>query len=88
MRCHRGVVLTLRAAADLLARSDSLSTARPLARALGFDDLIALDASLRRSLGIAALVRHAWLASGPGTLRLLIAELEPGEDAASAVDMR
>ncbi len=88
MRCHRGVVLTLRAAADLLARSDSLSTARPLARALGFDDHIALDASLRRSLGIAALVRHAWLASGPGTLRLLIAELEPGEDAASAVDMR
>lgn len=67
MRCHRGAVLTLRAAAHLLTRSDSLSAARPLARALGFDDHIALDVSLRRSLGIAALVRHAGLASGPGT---------------------
>jgi hypothetical protein len=81
-------VLTLRAAAQLLARTDSLSTARPLARALGFDDHTAVDASLRKSFGLSALVRKAELASGTGSLRLLVAELDPGDASEPAIDVR
>ncbi len=81
-------MLTLRAAAQLLARTDSLKHARALARALGFADHVGVDATLRRSLGVASLVRSAELASGTGTLRLLVAELEPGDASAAAVGVR
>ena len=81
-------MLTLRAAAQLLARTDSLSAARPLARALGFDHPLGVDPSLRKSLGIAAQVRKAELASGSGALRLLTAELEPADRSAFPSDLR
>ena len=81
-------MLTLRAAAQLLARTDSLSTARPLARTLGFAEHITIDASLRKSFGLAALVRKAELASGTGSLRLLVAEFDPGDSSEPVADVR
>lgn len=80
-------MLTLRAAAQLLARADSLSSARPIARALGFDQPVAVDATLRRHLGLSSFATRAELADHRGTLRLLIAELG-ADDAAPANDLR
>ena len=73
-------MLTLRAAALLLARADSLSALRSLARTLGFHAPLPVDASLRHALGVAPLVARADIASGPGTLRLFLAELTPPEN--------
>ena len=72
-------MLTLRSAAQLLARADSPAALRPLAAALGFTDAAFLDESMRRALGLSALVQRADVASGPGGMRLLVAELAPTE---------
>lgn len=81
-------MLTLRAAAQLIARADSPSAARPLARAIGFHDPLPVDAAARRSLGIGELIAKAELSSGVGALRLLTAELGPGEEPDASLDLR
>ncbi len=71
-------MLTLHAAAKLLAHADSTSRLRPLARALGFPDPPhRTSADARRLIGLDALVEHADIARGPGALRLLCATLAP-----------
>lgn len=72
-------MLTLRAAAQLLARAESLASARPIAQALGFDQPLPLDAALRRTLGLASLIGKAELLSSAGPLRMLVAELPPAD---------
>lgn len=72
-------MLTLRAAARLLARADSFAALRPLADVLGFASASPLDGALRRALGLSSHVARAALAVGPGSLRLLLAELAPSE---------
>jgi hypothetical protein len=73
---HHAAVLTLRSAAQLLARAESLDALRPLARALGYVPSPApLTAALRRELGIDALTSRAELHAGAGTLTLLAAQL-------------
>ena len=75
---HHARVLTLRAAANLLAQADSLAALRPLAHTLGFPDPpIRVNADARRELTLADLVTDAEVARGPGTLRLLTATLAP-----------
>lgn len=68
-------MLTLRTAAQLLARADSLPALRPVAEVLGFTAPAPLDASLTRALGLSLIVDDAHMASGPGALRLMLAEL-------------
>lgn len=72
-------MLTLRSAAQLLARADSLRALRPIAAALGFTEPEPLDESLRRALGLSSMVSRAEFASGPETMRLLLVELAPAE---------
>ena len=73
-------MLTLHAAATLLAQADSLDALRPLARVLGFTgSSLDVHAESQRELGLTGLVTRAQLTSGPGSLRLLTASLDsPG----------
>ena len=88
-RPHCGRVLTLRAAAQLLAQADSRQSLRPIAQAMGFTaPPTALSADERDRLHIHALTTSAELVRGPGTLRLLCAELAPPTDLAGAADPR
>lgn len=69
---------TIRALAQLLARADSLSALRPLARLLAFiADPLPVSVASRRELGLADLVTNAELHIGAGSLRLLCAVLAP-----------
>lgn len=70
-------VLTLRAAARLLAQTDTLRGLRGLARHLGFVAARALDEQARASLNIASYVVRADLARGDGLRRCLLAQLVP-----------
>ena len=82
-------MLTLRAAAQLLAHADSRQSLRPIAQALGFTATpTALDAAGRERLHIDALTTSADLMRSVGTLRLLCAELAPPTDLAGAADPR
>ena len=82
-------MLTLRAAAQLLAHADSRQSLRPIAQALGFTATpTALDADGRDRLHIDALASSADLVRGTGTLRLLCAELAPPTDLAGTTDPR
>ncbi len=82
-------MLTLRAAAQLLAQADSRQSLRPIAHAMGFTATpTALSADGRHRLHIDALTSSAELVRGPGTLRLLCAELAPPTDLAGATDPR
>ena len=82
-------MLTLRAAAQLLAQADSRLSLRPIARAMGFTDPpSALSADGRDRLRIDALTNSADLLRGPGTLRLVCAELAPPTDLLGATDPR
>ena len=82
-------MLTLRAAAQLLAQADSRQSLRPIAQALGFTATpAALEADGRERLRIDALTSAADLIRGTGTLRLLCAELAPPTDLAGAADPR
>jgi hypothetical protein len=78
-------MLTIRAAATLLARVDSLDAARPLLHALGFDGTPhVIDAALRSALGLGEVVRRARLIAGQGPLRALVAVLPEDADVRSA----
>ncbi len=82
-------MLTLRAAAQLLSQADSRQSLRPIAHAMGFTATpTALSADGRDRLHIEALTSSADLVRGPGTLRLLCAELAPPTDLAGATDPR
>ena len=82
-------MLTLRAAAQLLAQADSRLSLRPIAHAMGFiAPPTVLSADGRNRLHIDALTTGADLVRGPGTLRLLCAELAPPTDLAGAADAR
>lgn len=63
---------TLREFADRLARLRSFRDAFGVAELLDFDTPAPLDAPERRQLGLDARVRRAAIASGNGTLRLLV----------------
>lgn len=82
-------MLTLRAAAQLLAQADSPSALRPIAHALGFTtSAVRLATDGRARLRLDALTSTAELCRGPGALRLLCAELAPATDLAGATDPR
>ncbi|HEY0929085.1 MAG TPA: N-6 DNA methylase [Gemmatimonas sp.] len=82
-------MLTLRAAALLLARADSHSALRPLAPLLGFSaPPIPVPAAIRRDLGLQGLVQRAELCEGPGALRLLTAQLTPPDSIGDTNDLR
>lgn len=86
---HHAVVLTLRAAARLLARADSHSALRLLAPHLGFGaPPIVVPAPIRRELGLHGLVRRAELFEGAGPLRLLTVELMPPDTLDEGADLR
>lgn len=78
-------MLTIRSAATLLARVDSLETMRPLLRELGFAGAPhTVDAALRSALGLTDCVLRARLLAGPGGLRALAAVLPEDADAREA----
>jgi transposase len=78
-------MLTIRAAATLLARVDSLDATRPLLRALGFEGTPhVVDAALRAALGLGDVVRRARLIAGHGPLRALLAVLPEDADVRDA----
>jgi hypothetical protein len=78
-------MLTIRAAATLLARVDSLDAARPLLRALGFDGAPhVVDAALRSALGLGEVVLRARLLAGDGPLRALVAIVPDDSDVREA----
>ena len=82
-------MLTLRAAAALLSQADSLPALRAVARVLGFDaPPLRLNTLVQRAIGIEALTERAEITRGPGTLRLLTAELAPHTGAATTTDVR
>jgi hypothetical protein len=72
-------VLTIPAAARLLAAADRADALIPIARACGIaGPPLALDAAGRRALGLPGHVRRALVAEGRGVLRALCVELPPG----------
>lgn len=73
-------MLTLRTAAQLLARAGSFAALRPIAQTLGFHAPAPLDAATRRTFGLDALVSRAEFVRGPGAMRLLLAELRPASE--------
>jgi hypothetical protein len=74
-------MLTIRAAATLLARIDSLESVRPLLRALGFEaPPHVVDAALRSALALGDVVQRARLVAGAGPLRALLAQLPDDAD--------
>ncbi len=76
-------MLTLRAAARLLAQADSLDALRPISRILGFTDApLRVNATARQELALSDLVADAEVARGPGTMRLLSATLRSHDKAA------
>ncbi len=82
-------MLTLRAAAQLLAQADSRSALRPIAHALGFTaPATRLAADGRARLQVDGLTTAAEMIRGHGTLRLLCAELAPATDLAGSTDPR
>ncbi len=70
---------TLRDFADRLARLRSYRDALSLAELFAFDEPAPLDAPSRRQLGLDVRVRRASIASGAGTLRLLVVDAAFGD---------
>ena len=88
-RPHSLFMLTVRAAAALLAHADSLRALRPLTQALGFATThTTLSANARHTLGVHDLTTHADVIRGPGTLRLCAAELAPPLELGTLSDPR
>ena len=81
-------MLTLRAAAGLLAQADSLLALRAIVHLLGFRAVHHLSADARRDLGIDELVVDADLARGGDRLRCLSAVLAPHVGSAVTTDAR
>lgn len=74
-------MLTIRAAATLLARSESLDSARPLLRALGFTaQPHVVNVGLRTALGLDGTIGRARILAGEGSLRALLAMLPEDGD--------
>ena len=72
-------MLTLRAAAALLAATDSIDALRTLVRPLGFAATpLPVDNALRAGLHWDGAVERAEIISGPGALRACLLELAPG----------
>ncbi|HEX5438872.1 MAG TPA: DNA methyltransferase [Gemmatimonadaceae bacterium] len=68
-------MLTLTAAAALLARASTSDSLAPLAQAAGFSGTpLPLDADMRTALGLASRVRETRILRGEGTLRALLLE--------------
>jgi len=82
-------VLTLRAAAQLLANATGVASLRPLAALLGASGTPRpVRAALRREMGLAGLTGRTQLVPGAGAFRVLIAELEPATDVGPDTDVR
>ncbi len=82
-------MLTLRAAARLLACADSQEALRAIAPQLGFlTPPVGVPVSTRRKLGLHGLIRRGELFEGPGPLRLFTAQLAPPDDLANGMDFR
>ncbi|MBL0169996.1 MAG: N-6 DNA methylase [Gemmatimonadaceae bacterium] len=81
-------MLTLHAAASLLAQADTLTALRAIVRLLGFHSVRRLTIDSRRDLGIESLVSDAHLAHGAGGLRCLSAALVPHLGSAATTDTR
>lgn len=81
-------MLTLRAAAGLLAQADSIPALRAITRLLGFSAARALSRDGRHSLHIDALVTEADLARTDGRLRCLAAILTADSDPLTEADPR
>ncbi len=79
-------MLTIRAASALLARSDSLDSARPLLRVLGFTaHAHVIDSALKTALGLGGAIARARLLAGEGSLRAVLATLPDGADVRESV---
>jgi len=81
-------VLTLRAAAGLLAQADSLQALRAIARLLGFSAARSLSPDARHALHVDPLATEAELARTDGRLRCLSALLTADGDALTDADPR
>lgn len=82
-------MLTIRAAAALLAQSDSPEALHRLALTLGFTDTPRVLAPASRSaLAMDAVVNDVWLTAGPGALRLCTALLAEHDAHARTSDPR
>ncbi len=82
-------MLTLRAAASLLANADSLTALRPIARALGFHDAPhSVSENALKTIGVHELVDSVDITRGPGALRLLAAVLAPHAGGATTTHAR
>lgn len=79
-------MLTIRAASALLARSDSLDSARPLLRVLGFTaHPHVIDSALKSALGLSGAIARARLLAGEGALRAILATLPDSADVRDSV---
>ncbi len=82
-------MLTIKNAAHLLARADSLDAMLPIAQLLGFTgEVTRLRASARRDLGILSLADQARLVPGSGALCCLLARLAPPTELGAPYDAR
>lgn len=81
-------MLTLRAAAALLAQTNSLATLRLLANSIGFHTADAVDRDAQHHLGVDHLVSAAEVIRGPGRMRCISAILVPHAHRASTIDPR
>lgn len=72
-------MLTLHAAATLLAKIDSLESLRTLAEVMGFTNSRRVTTDTLRDLGIAQLARRACVSRGVGHLRCLAVVFRTGE---------
>lgn len=82
-------MLTIKSAAQLLARAESLDALLPLARLLGFDgEPVTLTARARREAGLADHTMRARFVSGIGMLRLCLVRLAPPSDIGPVLDAR
>ncbi len=79
-------MLTIRSASALLARSDSLDSARPLLRVLGFTaHPHVIDSALKSALGLTGVISRARLLAGEGALRAVLATLPDAADVRDSV---
>lgn len=82
-------MLTIRAAAQLLANATSVASLHPIATLLGATHAPRpLDGALTRQLGLDTLTTHAHISAGAGALRLLLAELAPPCEPGAGFDPR
>ncbi len=82
-------MLTIRAAAHLLANASCLASLRPLAALLGATGTpLSVPTALCRTMGLIGLTGPTALVPGSGAFRVLLAELEPAADVGADSDVR